>query len=295
MKKKIIKILSITLISILIILLINYIRININYNKYKNNGTYTIQGTNGYYRPQSITYSDKYNVIIQTSYNKKHKASKIYITDFNTGKLIKELELYKEDNSINNTHVGGITTNNDKVWITGDYEISEYNLEEILSTQSTNIKAISTNKLKNRGDTCTYNNNILWVGDFYLYPIYKVENNKPLLLGYNVSDNIDYNNYNYSIILPKMVQGVTIKDNTIIVSQSYTYLINSKIRIYKYDSNNLNEYKLNKNNLIKTIIVPPMAEGIFYKNNKLYVLFESGAESYKGALPKIKKLLELEL
>ena len=292
---KIKKIILIIIISILTIFILNYIRINIEYIKYKNNGTLNINGINDYYIPQSITYSDKYNVIIQTSYNKKHKASKIYISDFNTGNLIKELELLREDNNINNTHVGGIATDNTKVWITGDYEINEYSLDDIINTTDNTIKAISTKKLKNRGDTCTYNNNILWVGDFYLYPIYKVENNKPLLLGYNVSDNIDYNNYNYSIILPKMVQGVTIKDNTIIVSQSYTYLINSKIRIYKYDSNNLNEYKLNKNNLIKTIIVPPMAEGIFYKNNKLYVLFESGAESYKGALPKIKKLLELEL
>lgn len=291
MKKKIIKILSITLISILIILLINYIRININYNKYKNNGTYTIQGTNGYYRPQSITYSDKYNVIIQTSYNKKHKTSKIYITDFNTGKLIKELELYKEDNSINNTHVGGITTNNDKVWITGDYEISEYNLEEILSTQSTNIKAISTNKLKNRGDTCTYSNNILWIGDFYLYPIYKVPNNKPLLLGYNV-DSINYNNPNYSIIIPKMVQGIIVTDNNIIISQSYTYLINSKLRIYNINNNTK---KLDNSNLDKTITLPPMAEGMFIKDNDIYILFESNSNSYKGAYPKIKKILKISI
>ena len=174
---KIKKIILIIIISILTIFILNYIRINIEYIKYKNNGTLNINGINDYYIPQSITYSDKYNVIIQTSYNKKHKASKIYISDFNTGNLIKELELLREDNNINNTHVGGIATDNTKVWITGDYEINEYSLDDIINTTDNTIKAISTKKLKNRGDTCTYNNNILWVGDFYLYPIYKVENN----------------------------------------------------------------------------------------------------------------------
>lgn len=292
MKNKILKIVLITITSILLLFFINYIRIGINYQKYKNNGTYKIQGTNNKYIPQSITYSDKYNVIIQTSYNKKHKASKIYITDSNTGKYIKELELYKENNSINNTHVGGITTNNDKVWITGDYEINEYSLEEIINTSNTSIKAISTKKLKNRGDTCTYNNGILWIADFYLYPIYKVPNNKPLLLGYDI-DNIDYNNPNYSIILPKMVQGVIINNDNIIISQSYTYLINSKLRIYKFNINYT--HKLDKNNIIKTITLPPMAEGMFIKNNKLYILFESNASSYKGAYPRIKELITIDL
>ena len=288
---------KIIIISILIILLIAlFFKINIlkNYKSNKNNTSiYKIEGINNKYTPQSISYSEKYNVILQTSYNNNNKASKIYIINFNTGELIKELELLKENNTINNTHVGGIATNNNKVWITSDYEINEYNLEEIINTNNTSIKAISTKKLKNRGDTCTYNNGILWIADFYLYPIYKVPNNKPLLLGYKVTDNIDYNNYNYSVMLPKMVQGVAIKDNKIIISQSYTYLVNSKLRIYEFNINdNTNNYKLDKNNLIKTITIPPMAEGIFYKDNKIYVLFESSSKKYFGAYPKINNLLE---
>ena len=295
MKKSKKIILIIIIILFLISIILKYKVLN-NYKLYKNNNSiYEIQGIKDKYVPQSIAYSDKYKVILQTSYNNNHKASKIYITDFTTGELIKELELLKDNNAINNTHVGGIATDDNKVWITSDYEINEYSLEEILNTTNNNIKAISTKKLKNRGDTCTYNNGILWIADFYLYPIYKVPNNKPLLLGYNVIDNIDYNNYNYSIILPKMVQGITIKDNNIIISQSYTYLVNSKIRIYKYDINNTNEYKLDSNNLIKTITIPPMAEGIFYKDNKVYVLFESSAKKYTGAYPRIGKIMEFDI
>jgi len=294
--KKSKKIILIIILFIFVVSLILKVKIINNYKLYRNNNTiYEIQGINNKYVPQSISYSDKYNVILQTSYSNNHKASKLYIIDFNTGKLIKELELLKDNKNINNSHVGGIATDNDKVWITSDYEINEYNLEEIINTSNNNIKAISTKRLKNRGDTCTYNNGILWIAEFYLYPIYKVPNNKPLLLGYEVTDNIDYNNYNYSIILPKMVQGITINDNNIIISQSYTYLVNSKLRIYEFNINDKEEYKLSNNNLIKTITILPMAEGIFYKDNKVYVLFESSAKKYIGAYPRIKNIIKIDI
>ena len=67
------------------------------------------------------------NVILQTSYN-KNNVSMLYIINFDTGKLIKELKLIEIDDKDNKNHVGGIATNEEKVWITNDYEINEYNL-----------------------------------------------------------------------------------------------------------------------------------------------------------------------
>lgn len=59
------------LISILILtLIIDYIRLNLFYIINKNK-----------YAPQGLTYSEKYNVILQTSYN-KNNTSMLYIIDF---------------------------------------------------------------------------------------------------------------------------------------------------------------------------------------------------------------------
>ena len=38
-----------------------------------------------------------------------------------------------------------------------------------------------------------------------------------------------------------------------------------------------------------------MAEGIFYKDNELYILFESSSDKYSLADPKIDKILKYKI
>ena len=301
--KKIVKSILIVIGIIILLLLLNHLRLNISYliNKSHYKETYLTQGNNNQYIPQGLTYSSKYNISIQTSYNKKHKVSRIYITDLSTNKLIKTLDLLKSDNSINNNHVGGITTDNNTVWITNDYEVNEYNLEEIVNTNYKSIKSIRDTKLPIRGDFCLYKNDTLYIGDFFLNPFYKVPNNNPLLLAYENTS--DYKNPSYIISLPKMVQGMEIdKDNNFYFTTSFTYLINSKLlkyknvllekpSTYKLDNKEYKYYKFTNKNLISKTTLAPMAEGMYFKNNKLHILFESSADAYFPALPKMKKVI----
>lgn len=288
--KIIIKI-PLVLISILIIMLIiDYIRLNLFYiiNKSKYIEIADVQGNKNKYAPQGLTYSKKYNVILQTAYN-KNNTSMLYIIDFETGTLKKELKLIEIDDRENTNHVGGITTNEEKVWITNDYEVNEYNLDEILSTEKNYIKSINNTKIPNRGDFCSYKDNTLWIGDFYLKPFYNVPNNTPLLLGYEINENIDYSNPKYTITLPKMVQGMAItNENNFIFTRSYTNLINSDLVIYSDMTKK--EYKK-----IKSFKLPPMAEGIFYKDNELYILFENNSDKYFFAYPKVKKIIKIKI
>ena len=276
------------IISILLILIIDYIRLNIFYLVNKNNyiEVADTQGNKNKYAPQGLTYSEKYNVILQTSYN-KNNVSMLYVIDFNTGKLLKELKLIEINDQENNNHVGGITTNDEKVWITNDYEINEYNLEEIITTENNYIKSKKNNKLLNRGDFCTYKNNTLWIGHFYLKPFYNAPQDTPLLYGYDTND-LNYNTPKYTIKLPKMVQGMAITDdNNFIFTRSYTNLINSELSIY----NDMTK----ETKKIKSIKLPPMAEGIFYKDNELYILFENNSDKYFFAYPKVKKIIKISV
>lgn len=276
------------IISILLILIIDYIRLNIFYLVNKNNyiEVADTQGNKNKYAPQGLTYSEKYNVILQTSYN-KNNVSMLYLIDFNTGKLLKELKLIEINDQENNNHVGGITTNDEKVWITNDYEINEYNLEEIITTENNYIKSKKNNKLLNRGDFCTYKNNTLWIGHFYLKPFYNAPQDTPLLYGYDTND-LNYNTPKYTIKLPKMVQGMAITDdNNFIFTRSYTNLINSELSIY----NDMTK----ETKKIKSIKLPPMAEGIFYKDNELYILFENNSDKYFFAYPKVKKIIKISV
>lgn len=280
--KKVVKCLIYTIIIFIVLFVINYARINIYYFINKNNYTnYSkIEGNLDNYAPQGLAYSSKYNVILQTSYNKDKKASMLFITDFKTKKKIKELKLINSNNQINNNHVGGIATNNSKLWITSDYIVNEYNLDEIINTKDNKIKSIKDIKISNRGDFCTYNKGILWIGNFHIDLFYP---DKPELFGYEVNDNIDYNNPKYKYDIPWLVQGMAItEDDKFIYSQSFTPFHLSTISIYEKDK------------LIKKIKVPPMSEGIFYKDNEIYICFESNATRYFYADPKINKILKIK-
>ena len=70
--KTIIKIPVILILTVLLILVIDYIRLNIFYIMNKDNyiEVADTQGNTNKYAPQGLTYSKKYNVILETSYNK---------------------------------------------------------------------------------------------------------------------------------------------------------------------------------------------------------------------------------
>ena len=290
--KKIIKILLIIILVVLLLFIIDYARINIRYLIDKKNyiKQYNVYGNKNGLTPQGLTYSKKYNVSIQTSYSKD--ISKIFIVNFKTGKLIKELKLINKDGTNNTKHVGGITTDDNKVWITNDYEVDIFSLSEIMNSDNDYIKSNEEIKLPIRGDFCYFYDNILWIGDFYLKPFYDVPNGDPKLNGYTNSENIDFNKPKYVVSLPKMVQGMSILPNgNVAFTESFTYLINSNLQVYKNILKEKNA-KFDKSNLKYTKKLPPMAEGMFYKDDSLYILFESSANKYSLAYPKINKVIK---
>ena len=291
---------------VLLILIIDYIRLNVSYQKNKKayTDTFNTPGVKDSYVPQGMAYDGQHNIVLQTSYNGKGNVSKLYITDLKSKKLIKELRLFNPDGTENNLHVGGIATDGKTIWITSDYQVNEYSFEEALNTDKDFIKSLKHSKLPIRGDFCYCRGVELWIGDFFLKPFYPVPNNTPLLFKYS-TDNLDYDSPEIAISLPKMVQGMTITDNDeFIFTRSFTYLIKSDLVTYKNILNKKPDvYKVNKNlkisyyhftnkDIIKNEKLPPMAEGLFYRDNELYILFESNSSHYPIAFPKMKKVIK---
>ena len=292
--KKIIKVVLFAILSLIIIFVLDYIRINIRYFITKNNynEVFKVYGNRNKYVPQGLTYSSSYDVVLQTSYSSD--VSKVFITDFKKNKLVKELKLINRDGSNSTKHVGGIATDNNKVWISNDYELDVYDLSEMFNTSKDSIKPIEEIKLPIRGDFCYYADGVLWIGEFYLKPFYDVEGGVPKLNGYKLDSDIDYNKPDYSLSLPKAVQGMVVFPNGEVgFTQSFTYLVNSNLSIYK--DNLFDGKSFNKKNKIKTIKLPPMAEGMFYRDGYLYILFESSTDKYSLADPKMDRVIRYDV
>lgn len=290
---------------ILLLLILDYLRLNISYliNKKNYSESFKIYGNKDNYIPQGMALNEDKNIILQTAYNKDNKASKLYVIDFKTKKLIKELSLHNKNNKADTRHVGGIATHKDTVWITSDYQVTEYSLDEILNTNNDYIKCLNSHNLPIRGDFCYADNTNLWIGDFFLKPFYPVPKDTPLLFEYDL-ENINYQKPILAISLPKMVQGMTSTDNNeFIFTRSFTNLIQSDLvtyknvlqnepDTYKIGHNTIPFYHFTKKDIIKHEKLPPMAEGIFTKNNKIYISFESSSNHYFYAYPKIYNVIK---
>lgn len=295
--------------TIIAIILLDYMILNLSYaiGKNKHEHAFLTQGNTDGYVPQGMAYSEKYNIVIQTSYSSKHEPSKIFITDFSTGKLLKSYKLIDTNERYDTSHVGGVATDGKTVWITSDYSIREYNLDKLINSNSDYMRYTAKADIGIRGDFCYHSGNTLYIGDFYLEPFYDVPNNTPMLYAYNTEAEYSYANPEYVISLPKMVQGMTIlPDNKFVFSTSFTNLVESSLLVYenvlneKADRYNVNGknvpyYKFTKKNQSKSIKIPSMAEGIFSIGNEVYVLFENCSDKYFYAFPKINHVVKYKI
>ena len=303
--KRILKGFILTISLVLLLIIIDYIRINIRYylDKKQYEESVPIKGVRDGYAPQGLAFSEEYNVVLETSY-KKNDVSKLYVIDFNTDIVLKELELYLENGLQNMTHVGGIAVDKERVWITGDGMISEYSLFSIMNPIESKIKSTRDDKIPIRGDFCYYSNNTLWIGDFYLKPLYNVPNDNPLAYAYDTTKLLNYDNPKLAIQVPKMVQGMSItKDNEFLFTTSYTNLINSNLYKYKDITKGRKKkikikekyipyYEISNNDLISTKKLPPMAEGMFYYDGYAFIIFENNSSKYFFAYPKVRNVLK---
>lgn len=290
--------------------LLDYLSMNVGYLMTRKNyqeENLKVVGNKDHYVPQGLTYDEKSQIVLQTSYHKKHDISRIYISDFTDGEFVKSLDLYDSNLKPITGHVGGITTNGEKVWITSDSTIWEFLLEDILMGKD-RVSSIIENELPIRGDFCTYYDGELYIGDFFQKIFWSVENDTPLLLVYPVEDSIDYQKPTKIASIPGTVQGMVITpEHDFYFTHSYTFLNPSKLSVYSnvFDKYTDDTYRLGKeeipyyhfqeDDLENTITLPSMAEEFFYKDGRLYLLFESSCDSYRLAFPKIHHILSYKI
>ena len=245
--------------------------------------------------PQSICYIKSKNLFIIAEYHIGKAPSVLQIVDEN-GTYIKSIILKDMQGKNLNAHVGGIATDENTLWVSDEYKLYWYSLKDILSLSSMeSVSATECQELNLKADFITYNNQMLWIGEYEYKPFYnsskfsKSINTNALLIGYNVNDFSP----EFAFSLPKKVQGIVWNNDNLIVSDSFWFLEDSHIKEYEQvleskieknifiDGKEIPLRKLEDSRVIYEKIAPPMLEGIELVNNKIYMVFESGANNYK--------------
>lgn len=229
--------------------------------------------------PQGFTMTDKY-ILISAYCGCGNHNSVIYIIDKNTKQY---MSTYILDT---NCHVGGIAVCSNYLWVCdssndGYPRLRAYlysDLDISVNTDYTKGRTQSVQYVDTKPSFLCSNNEKLYVGTFYeikssckIY-FYSVNSKKITKQGY------------ITIKGANKIQGISIRNNYMVITSSYGVHKNSTVRVYKDDNYGFEKSGIVYNNPIYTSeeLLPFMVEGCYIDSDKTYFVFESAAAKYRN-------------
>ena len=276
------------------------------------NKVFLIPGINEGYIPQGFEYDAETDKYLLSGYMSDERASRIYVVEDSGESTC--VELKNEDGSDYMGESGGIAHYGEYIYISSSKGLDVFSYTDI-KNGAEEVCRLGTLLTYNEPEYCTIYNGYLFVGSFYelgeedvLEHEYNVtpsgEVNPAIITVFQLDDEAEF----YVDPTPKavitttaMVQGMCFTDkNEIILSTSFGL---SPSKLYIYDTSELSEdpsfttfsgtcngqefsfegvkkYHLESKNIKETIKAPPMAEEIFYKDGKIFMMNESAGNKY---------------
>lgn len=268
--------------------------------------------------PQGVCYDETTGYLLITGYYEDSKyPSVLMVLDEKNGKLLNYYSLKKINGEDYYGHAGGIASSQNTIYIVSEGECYTFPADTLLNeVKQSYIQFQSNFKLNTKGSFACYSNNTLWIGDFIqsddkerkaVKDITTLESGETFYAyceGYKLVDGLpDVNKINkdstgyipdYYMAIPEQVQGMAFtKTGKILFSTSYGRKNNSKIYVFDdiiskeatetkiVNGEQVDFYSCKSSLLLSEIIAPPMAEGMANTPDKIYIMFESGAEKYR--------------
>lgn len=288
---------------------------------------FEIPGLDSEFIPQGVCFVESLNSFAISGYMPKDKDgnernSRIYLVDADTN----EAKMFEIDSFTG--HAGGIASNGDDIWVSSGGSQSSngtvYHLSAnyLASKESGSVVTFDGKfKVETKGSFLYCDSNTLWVGEFYnddkdsnkVNESHYYGKNHSLACGYNLPLNVDYSANeklapDIVLSIPDKVQGMaTTPDGKVIFSSSYGRRNDSTLYVFEpfknwesttitiFGKENIPLYVSSKDSTVCKIKMPTLMEGIDYHNDKLYIIFESGAIEYSNAKKIIKNLWETDI
>lgn len=269
---------------------------------------FEIPGLDSKFTPQGFTAIDGTDKYLISGYMTDNTPSRFYL--INEGKVEKSFTLTQSGEDYVG-HAGGVASKGSTFWVVGDGKCYRFSLSDVNKCENGGkVTILDSFTLDNGADFIFESNGILWIGEFYKKGKYETdsahhlktssgETNPAIVFGYQIDESKGYGLYSQAPLPAKalsirgLTQGIAVtKDGKFVLSTSYG-LPDSNIYIYDnvlggecddvfmYGRQKVDLWYLDNNSLLKTINAPSMAEEIIVKNDRVYVLFESGAKKYK--------------
>ncbi len=265
--------------------------------------------------PQGIAYLEEENCLLFAGYRSDKGSSALIAVSLDTNEIVKEVFLQNTDGTVYNGHAGGVCVTEKNIFLSNAHKLLRIPLETYRALPASASCAFAEAiPVPVNSSYCCCNDGILWVGEFQYGSSYTTDRShrantadgqfrawtcgyvldpdaenelKPAALE-NGGDAVP----DYILSMTERIQGIAFSGNQFYLSQSYGRK-NASI-IYRYDNVLLREpdkqaevsgqsvplWYLDKNALNGALICPPMSECLCAVDGRIYVLFESGAETY---------------
>ena len=220
-------------------------------------------------------------------------------------------------------HAGGIACNGNDLWIssggseTTNGKIYHFTIDMFAADSGSAVEYDGYFSVPVKGSVLYCDGNKLWVTEFYnsdnkVNDSHHYGSNHAWSCGYDLPVKVDYSAKekvapDVILSVPDKVQGMAITaDGEVVFSTSYGRRNDSKMYIYEkyteWDTNTVNVfdndvtlYVSKKKNRVLSFKMPTLMEGLDYHNGKLYIIFESGAQTYADAKEVNKDIWEMDI
>lgn len=265
--------------------------------------------------PQGMAYDAQENCLVFTSYRSDKENSALIAVDLATGEIVKEVFLLNIDGSKYVGHAGGVCVTEKNIYLSNASKLFRISLDTYRALPASGPCAFEEAiPVPVNSSYCACADGVLWVGEFQYGTKYKTDSShkvktadgryKAWTCGY-VLDETTENEFkpsalsaggdaipDYVFSMTERIQGITFTDEFVYLSQSYGRTAHSMIHRYRYDlaaqpqamgevsGQQVPIWFLDSDALDKTLVCPPMTEGLCTIDSDIYVLFESAAETY---------------
>ncbi len=224
---------------------------------------------------QSICCAGDY-ILISAYDSDGEEKSVVYVVKRNTGKYITTLVMP------DSYHVGGLVFDGVNIWISAGTSVSCFTIDDVNYAVSLGQDAVQISYKANisvavQASFLSYYNNVLWVGEHK-------EKSSSKMYGYKIinKEAAPALESRYTMNIPSRTQDVEFinKKNVIISRSNQTSSSASKYYISRMEKYKVNWSKSSQGKVVLKkctgkITMPPMMEGIAYRNRYMYISFES--------------------
>jgi len=275
---------------------------------------FSIPGLDTSFCPQGMTEIEGQNKYLISGYMDDGSPSRFYVVNAETKEVEKFFTLNIDGHKYNG-HAGGVASHGSLLWTFSKEDSKGYafrfkvnDVLKVVNGGEITIGSYNYFDTWNGADFAFTLDGVLWVGEFYRDDNYLTdtehhvktrsgETNPAIIYGFDIDESrntgVKSKTPTKAISIRGLCQGIAVtSDGNFVMSTSYS-LPNSTIYYYKnvlseeaHDTlkiglNSLPLWYLDDQALINSVEIPSMAEELFIKNNRAYILFESACKKYK--------------